>query len=142
MAVSSFPETPMKGHSPRNCTSTKLFTRMVLTSISKYSVIGVSQPCCLHYPHAGRGAGIRRQDENLLATRTCGQNHTFRHAELHFPGFEVGHHHGHTAFQVFRFVGGLDTSKHVAFAMAYIKCQAKKLVCAFHMLGFDDLNDP
>src|SRR5690554_8092065 len=114
MAVSSFPETPMKGHSPRNCTSTKLFTRMVLTSISKYSVIGASQPCCLHYPHAGFGAAIPRQDENLLATLACRQNHTFRHAELHFPGFQVGLHHDHTAFQTFRFLVGLDTSNHVA----------------------------
>ena len=30
MAVSSLLDTPMNGHSPRNCTSTKLFTRMAL----------------------------------------------------------------------------------------------------------------
>ena len=39
MAVSIFFETPMNGHRPRNCTSTKLLTSMALTMIRASSVI-------------------------------------------------------------------------------------------------------
>ncbi|CAE6931405.1 protein of unknown function [Pseudomonas marincola] len=39
IAVSIFLDTPMKGHRPRNCTNTKLFTRMALTRIRASSVI-------------------------------------------------------------------------------------------------------
>ncbi|MNE56266.1 hypothetical protein D3C80_1511620 [compost metagenome] len=42
MAVSIFRETPMNGHRPRNCTSTKLLTRMALTMIKASSVIAGS----------------------------------------------------------------------------------------------------
>src|SRR5690606_30198043 len=39
LAVSIFFDTPMKGHRPRNCTRTKLLTRMALTMIRASSVI-------------------------------------------------------------------------------------------------------
>src|SRR5690606_17825278 len=39
MAVSIFFDTPMNGHRPRNCTSTKLLTRMALTMIRASSVM-------------------------------------------------------------------------------------------------------
>ncbi|MNT76046.1 hypothetical protein D3C72_2150030 [compost metagenome] len=42
MAVSIFFETPMNGQRPRNCTNTKLLTRMALTRMRANSVMGRS----------------------------------------------------------------------------------------------------
>jgi len=39
MVVSSFLETPMKGHKPKNFDNTKLLTKMVLINMMKVSVI-------------------------------------------------------------------------------------------------------
>src|SRR5690606_31114156 len=65
MAVSTFLDTPMNGHRPRNCTRTKLLTRMALTMIRASSVIAwdrsgwaVGRGPVL----SGRGAGHTRRD--------------------------------------------------------------------------------
>src|SRR5690606_29426318 len=75
MAVSSLPDTPMNGHSPRNCTSTKLFTRTVLSRIRRNSVIIVTLVFPSPQPSPARGEGA------ICAGRLFGVYLKARHQE-------------------------------------------------------------
>jgi hypothetical protein len=48
-AVSSFRDTPIKGHNPKNLLNTKLFTRMVLSKIKPISFISITTLSCVFF---------------------------------------------------------------------------------------------
>lgn len=55
--------------------------------------------------HARLRAGVGFQQPDVLAARSCGEDHALGQAELHLSRFQVGHHHGKFAYQPVRHIG-------------------------------------
>src|SRR5690606_33704657 len=79
MAVSSLPDTPMNGHSPRNWVSTKLFTSIAPSKSSSMSVIAVDQVARLlglnKFDHVAIGILDERDNRAAMLHRAGGPHH-------------------------------------------------------------------
>ena len=91
--------------------------------------------------HAGFGAGVGAEDEEVLATGTGGEHHAFGDAKAHLARGEVGNHKGEAALEVFGAVGGFDAGKDVAGLAAQVEGELYQFVGAFDRAGFGDAGD-
>src|SRR5690606_23689723 len=90
-------DAPMNGHSPRNCTSTKLLTSAAESTISMSSVTS-------RHLHA-RGCARVRRDEEDAGVAAGREHHALRDAEAHLARLEVGDEHDELADELIGLVG-------------------------------------
>src|SRR5688572_9084558 len=127
----------MKGHSPRNFTSTKLLTKTAPTSSRATSSMRLPDR------HAGQGAGIGVEQGQRAAVEAGREDHAFAQAEAHLARRQVGDEDDLAAHQHLRLgVAAADTGEDLPLAeLAGVEQETQQFVGALDEAALEHLAD-
>ena len=92
--------------------------------------------------HAGLGAFVEGEEEDVGFAGADGGDHAFGEAEFHLAGLEIGDHDDETADEGFGFVGGFDAGEDLAADVAAeAEGELEEFFCAGYFFGGDDAGD-